>query len=464
MLWKAPQLEIDPEDPFKHDRLGRKDYVENMASLVESSSESLVLAIDGPWGAGKTTFLMMAQTYLKNRGHHTLSFNAWECDFAGDPMLPLVGELTESLSPDASYSKEALQKVKLYGAALVRSSIPILIRAGSAGLIDGREMGHVLQSVTEGMGEKAAQQAEDHIAAYQATRSSFHAFRSNLAQVAEQLHADNASRKVVFFIDELDRCRPDFGLALIERVKHLFTVPGVTFILGLNQTQLANSVRATYGRDIDARGYLRRLIDLRFSLPPADAEAFVEHLFHAAGLEDVCENRGRGHEDLIAMKQVMTALSDMPTFTARLQQRCIGEAGLVLRTTPPTAEVYPSGMMVLIALRALERELYDAFRQGEASAEEVLKILYPFREDYRKEVWMPGAVVRGYLWAFSRRQGEIQARADELKERVKHENENQNHWGESEPERELERLQHMSRREGECQLLISRIELARRFS
>jgi hypothetical protein len=70
-------------------------------------------------------------------------------------------------------------------------------------------------------------------------------------------------------VDELDRCRPDYALSVLEIIKHLFAVDRVHFVLGVNSKALENSVKARYGAEIDAKNYLKKFINLKFSLPKA---------------------------------------------------------------------------------------------------------------------------------------------------------------------------------------------------
>ena len=72
---------------------------------------------------------------------------------------------------------------------------------------------------------------------------------------------------IVIVINELDRCRPDYALSVLEVIKHFFAVPKVHFILGINGVALENSVKARYGAEMDAESYLRKFINVSFSLP-----------------------------------------------------------------------------------------------------------------------------------------------------------------------------------------------------
>jgi hypothetical protein len=79
---------------------------------------------------------------------------------------------------------------------------------------------------------------------------------------------------LLIIIDELDRCRPDFALALLERIKHFFTTDGVCFILLANMKQLENYVQTVYGNDIDSHNYLHKFITLLTRLPKNKSDGY----------------------------------------------------------------------------------------------------------------------------------------------------------------------------------------------
>jgi hypothetical protein len=85
-------------------------------------------------------------------------------------------------------------------------------------------------------------------------------------------------------IDELDRCRPDFALGLLERIKHLFDVEGVAFILLVNRDQIESYVRTVYGETVDARAYLLKFGNLFVDLPSDQAGGGNE----AQGRQEFC--------------------------------------------------------------------------------------------------------------------------------------------------------------------------------
>ncbi|MBJ6977682.1 P-loop NTPase fold protein, partial [Vibrio cholerae] len=76
----------------------------------------------------------------------------------------------------------------------------------------------------------------DHVEA----ESSLQALQQALKSIAEQ-------KPIVLFIDELDRCRPNFSVLMLETIKHTFDVEGVQFVLITNTNQLKASINHCYG-------------------------------------------------------------------------------------------------------------------------------------------------------------------------------------------------------------------------
>ncbi|HLV30011.1 MAG TPA: P-loop NTPase fold protein, partial [Chitinispirillaceae bacterium] len=90
-------------------------------------------------------------------------------------------------------------------------------------------------------------------------------FKNSLEIITSQLFLNN-QKKLVFIIDELDRCRPTYAVEVIEKIKHLFSVAGVIWVLVLNKDQMEKSIKHIYGT-IDTNEYLTKFIDVTTPLP-----------------------------------------------------------------------------------------------------------------------------------------------------------------------------------------------------
>jgi predicted KAP-like P-loop ATPase len=78
---------------------------------------------------------------------------------------------------------------------------------------------------------------------------------------------------LIIFIDELDRCRPLYAIECLERIKHIFGIKRLIFVLSIDKKNLAKSIQSQYG-NIDTNNYLRRFIDLEFDLKNPSIDKF----------------------------------------------------------------------------------------------------------------------------------------------------------------------------------------------
>ena len=286
--FKPLPIEIPQSTPFQYDLLEREKSAKVLTQFVSRLEEPFVLAIDSPWGSGKTTFLKMWLQSLQNEGFPCLYFNAWQNDFSDSPLVSLIGEIGEAIKElglakdQEKAARQVFEKAKKTGAVLAKAALPAAIKIATAGLLD-------LSSLkAEDIAKLAEDLAKQQIEKYQADKKTIGHFEKELTElvsVLRQKSVDETTKPIVFVIDELDRCRPPYAVELLEKIKHLFSVDGLIFVLAIDRQQLGESVRCLYGHGLDADNYLRRFIDLEYRLPTPKIEQFVEAQFARFGLE-----------------------------------------------------------------------------------------------------------------------------------------------------------------------------------
>ena len=75
--------------------LDRKEIADRLTSIVRGQEAPFVISLDGRWGTGKTFLLKRWAQDLRNQGFEAIYFNAWEDDFNDDPLLAIIGQLSE---------------------------------------------------------------------------------------------------------------------------------------------------------------------------------------------------------------------------------------------------------------------------------------------------------------------------------------------------------------------------------
>lgn len=263
------EFEIDPLNPFGNCKLDRKKYAPALTNMLETFPDGFVMAIDNEWGTGKTTFVKMWQASIK-KDYQTIYFNAWENDFDNDVLAALMGELgTLKSSGTKTIFKEVVKK----GAILTKNILPVLIEAITNKYIGEGVVNKVATELAKSSGDIMIEQVTE----YTNKKKGLIEFRDSLATYIE---ATKGGKPVVFIIDELDRCRPDYAVEVLEKVKHFFSVKGIVFVLSINKNELKNAIHGVYNSpNINADDYLRRFIDIEYSIPEPDKELFCNYLY-----------------------------------------------------------------------------------------------------------------------------------------------------------------------------------------
>ena len=231
---------------------------DNTAALLERTIRNLdgmpfSIAINSPWGTGKTHFLKMWSAQLTENDWAHVSFNAWENDFLVDPLSCLVSEMSLKLSDDPN-SKSYLPTIAGMRDALFylgKAAAPALLKS----LIPAASMvSDAVNEIAPNAVEEAAKESLNNISTAKAQLTRFRIEFGELAKAVKK----ETGKPLVVLIDELDRCRPDFALKMLEVIKHLFQAENAVFVFAIAGEQLIASTQAVYGPNFDGEQYLHR--------------------------------------------------------------------------------------------------------------------------------------------------------------------------------------------------------------
>lgn len=274
MRLKPRPLELDENTGFDQqiDIFKRIELGERLSRLLESSDDSVIIGIEGPWGEGKSTFAKMLRGHLKSEKNiTTIYFDAFENDYQKDPFLAITSQILQQSSNSISKTKTFKDSAVKVTKILLRGAVRVGVKTASAGALDETvfdDLGtadDISDELSSGLDKFLAEKLESAQKETEALRN----FKTELEKLATKL---GNGKPVTFIIDELDRCRPDYCIELIEQLKHLFTVKNLNFLIVTNRSQLFTSIKNKYGESINAHLYLQKFIDLWISLPKIEDE------------------------------------------------------------------------------------------------------------------------------------------------------------------------------------------------
>lgn len=255
------------DNALTEDTLHRKREVENFLKMLLAVEPPYTFVIDAPWGSGKTFFvkqtaraLQMANPTLNQDRAKTnaifgniaeelfkkpclpIYFNAWEDDHFDNPILPILASIASATDEKSVKGGENFRK-GIIGAIEAAASF-IGYGGDINGVIDNFSGIDFLEQYKN---EKELRGKIDEL------------IKTNLPEVAN---------RAIIFIDELDRCRPEFAIKVLEQTKTLFQQENIVVVYSTDITQLAHSLQGVYGPSFEGRKYLERFYDKRLELDP----------------------------------------------------------------------------------------------------------------------------------------------------------------------------------------------------
>jgi ABC-type multidrug transport system fused ATPase/permease subunit len=324
----SPELVCDlPILGSAEDRLGFGAYAEALAELIDSPrvATPLTLSIDAPWGAGKTSLARLIERkaceWPKVRGdppHIVCWFNAWmhsDAPNLGPALAAAVGKTVARDRPTwrrlvspmpaamLSPSERRRRRVLVLAFAALAAVIAVFApRALTSSHVSDQTGGLLGVGVLAGV-SIAASLWTSALGVAQATATFIDNPQSQAeagsmadvsAQFAKLVHsATRGRRRLVIFVDDLDRCAPERALQMCETASLLLSVPDVVTVLIGDLAALRGFARQRFsstdtvgqvaGEDY-GRNYFDKIVQLDFSLPPPDQPALASMLAHRSAL------------------------------------------------------------------------------------------------------------------------------------------------------------------------------------
>lgn len=371
MICRTKEIEIPKDNPFQNCKLNRAAYASILTKVIGQINEGGVLSICGEWGTGKTTFVKMWEQQLKNENFHTLYFNVWEQDFLSDPLVGIITQFRKHVPNDRA--KQALSTISKSFLSIVSGMAPKIAK-GVASHYLGDEATEILEAGVE----KVSDSFDSILNEFEEQSNSINEFRSHLADYVELV---SSAKPVVFIVDELDRCNPHYAVKTLERIKHLFNIPGIIFVLSIDKAQLCNSIRGYFGSErLDAEEYLKRFVDFEYQLPKPDLDTYCRYLYDLYGFDQFFMNEirrrhfGNADEASDFLTTTETLFSNL-NFNLRQIEKQFTHIRIVLQSFRPNEYVHPGVVVILEYLRQKHYGIYDKISHREYTIDELVEKL-----------------------------------------------------------------------------------------
>lgn len=274
-MWADTETDVD--------FLNYSEVAEMIAEMIgDDTLLPLSLGVFGGWGIGKSSTLNLIEDLLKKEGdaHLVVRFDAWLYQGFDDARAALMSVIANALAAAApeDMKKKAgslikrVNKVRMLGLLVEGGAAMMgfptfgaagrLVEAGGKALGDGLD-----EEDREDAGEdaeKLAEKAGKLLNPAKAPTEEITAFRKEFGEILAGL-----DKKLVVFIDNLDRCLPSNSIQTLEAIRLFLFLPNTAFVVAADEDMIRHAVSQHF-HDSDERlvtDYLDKLIQVPVYVP-----------------------------------------------------------------------------------------------------------------------------------------------------------------------------------------------------
>ena len=251
------------------DFLSRDKIINFLKSIIETQSKNSLgysFAIDGEWGCGKSWVLKELENQLREgsnseKQYLIFHYNAWKNDFYEEPLVAILSVMIDEIE-NFCKSEEILNRINksLSSTALtIFKTVAISVLNKTLENNTGLDFRDVIDDfgkikLSDSDLEKLNKQIDKSLP-----------LRNGLTRIHSQLKEFAKNVSIIFIVDELDRCLPEYAIKVLERIHHICYEMPVILIIAFDKKQLEKSICQIFGikdnSSIVVNKYLEKFIN-----------------------------------------------------------------------------------------------------------------------------------------------------------------------------------------------------------
>ena len=387
MINRRKDEKISLNDVWRDDVLRRKLTAQNIKRILTSFSQNMVIGIQGEYGSGKSFFVQRLSEEMRKEHYDTLYMNIWEQDISDNPIIGFCSQFVIGMKnefPDSFSSRNTEDaETRLYRISSGMESyirqhvIPQIIRNTTKGVMDlNVAKQHLAYGEANSSSEDTEQEraVENLVSQYESDTKYIKDARNAIEESVSNIRKDmsRTNSMLYVFVDEIDRCRPDYVIELLEAIKHVFDCKNVIFIMSFDRKQIDSCVRVKFGDTIDTREYLRRFFDYVVNLPDPEPDRFLTAISNNHYFTDLYNQSGGDINEFLSTVSFFLRLSAPPL---RKIEDEIMRSSFIFRLYGEMRWIVRDMLAVTVGLELYSSETCEQFFNNNISDIEVLKSL-----------------------------------------------------------------------------------------
>jgi len=328
-----------PLKSLTKDKLFR-EYFEYVKNLILSINPPFVIGISGEWGRGKTTLFNFLEEDLKNK-YSIVRFESWKYQRTGNLSYSFVESIVSILKDKSGSLKKEKRNLLKQSSNLLKQTSNLIDVSLSLGPL------HIKPDINK-------------------IYKSIQNLEGNFEKIIKKILEEKQKNQLIVFVDDLDRCLPEFALDFLENVKHFFTVENVIFVIALDEELLETALHVRYKNNnkFTSKVYLEKIFDLFTKLPNYKASDLVEYtrflLEEKYPLKNITKK--------IYIKEIINIASEIPEVekstimtNPRKLDRIVKNIMIAIQLVPKSSILHQSYPLFFLML-VLREYYYNAFK------------------------------------------------------------------------------------------------------
>lgn len=238
-----------PIDKPESDAYGLDPFARAVARSIDAmpAPAGVVLAINGPWGSGKSSSINLIKYHLKksvsDEKISLIEFNPWWFNDSESLTFSFFQQLESEIGPTLSDRA----KTAFRGLARGVSSTGQIV--GALADIKAPGIGTLISGIA-GLVGSAGQEKKS--------------IESEHATLVGALRGQK--KKFLVIIDDIDRLNPDDAITVFRLVKSVGRLPNVIYLLAFDRSLAERAVRERFPSE--GKSYLDKIVQSSFDIPP----------------------------------------------------------------------------------------------------------------------------------------------------------------------------------------------------
>lgn len=260
MMNKISSVKDSPIQNINEDSLQISKYALSLSKFIEISDTPITIGLQGEWGTGKTSLMSLIKELLNESSIASSWVNTWEFSLFSKPesitpaiLSGMLDNLKEECKARNIWTLNDESRDKFNKAMSFFGSI--------ANQVIDKTTGVNISDATSGLSQNFG-------------KSQVAEMKSSISTLLDDLVNDekNPVKKIVFFVDDLDRIQPKDAVEVLEALKNIFDIPHCIFILAIDYDVVVKGLESKFGKktkenEREFRSFFDKIIQVPFTMP-----------------------------------------------------------------------------------------------------------------------------------------------------------------------------------------------------